>query len=715
MKGLLNPAGRPAPARFFGGAFSQRHLASATLGAFASVLFAPYGAFALSNTTLKLSPQVAKSTLISAMDPATEIIVQLTLPLSDRQGASDLAKHVSTPKDPLFHHYITAQEFAARFGTNAADYATVRAWAVANGLSIVHEASARNSLSLRGTVAQLQQLFKTQLSYYRAPSGDQFYSASVEPTVPSEIGSKLRAVVGLTGGVQKASLYKIGKVLGENPETPGVHTDTAGGTGPGGTYSASDLRTAYVIPKFGGASPQVVAVFEDSAIHRSDYLEYLTRMHLGSIPLRQIPVDQTTLEINGDQLEAVLDVDMIAGINPDAKEIQLYDAANANTISEFSTDLVDVFDTVATAASSPGGPQTLSVSYGLDEIEIVEGGGDIDAEQEALIELANVGVSVLVSAGDQGAYGRTGLDNNPPTLNVSDPGSQIFATCVGGTTLFTYSKQQYLGEEVWNDLGIGDGATGGGVSAGWELPDFGEYQNPDLVTINGGSSEFRNVPDVAAVADPLTGVGIYVKAAGGWLQIGGTSASAPIWAGYVSILNAAEQYLVNSTSPEVGFFNPALYVTALSYDLDSFPTGNLYPILDGTNGNYNLYGVAGYGAGPLYNNCCGLGSLWGPYSFAVLNDITETSPPPTVTVAVEPSTTSAKITWTKSTGATGYVVFVDLQQNGSPTFAGETTITRGTSVNVTGLIADQPYVAYVTAIDSSGSSISSPVYFNTLK
>ena len=84
------------------------------------------------------------------------------------------------------------------------------------------------------------------------------------------------------------------------------------------------------------------------------------------------------MKINGDQVEAVLDVDMIAAINPQVKEIQLYAAPGANSISQFSTDLVDVFDAVGTAASNPGGPSILSVSYGLDEIQIALGGGDPD-------------------------------------------------------------------------------------------------------------------------------------------------------------------------------------------------------------------------------------------------------------------------------------------------------------------------------------------------
>jgi hypothetical protein len=44
---------------------------------------------------------------------------------------------------------------------------------------------------------------------------------------------------------------------------------------------------------------------------------------------------------------------------------------------------------------------------------------------------------------------------------------------------------------------------------------------------------------VAADADPFTGVGIYIKDEGGWVQYGGTSLSCPIWAGFLSNVSAA--------------------------------------------------------------------------------------------------------------------------------------------------------------------------------
>lgn len=378
-----------------------------------------------------------------------------------------------------------------------------------------------------------------------------------------------------------------------------------------------------------------MAVFEDSSIAASDYEKYLTTNKLPNIKLTQIPVDQTTVgKRNGDEVEAILDIDMISAINPDVKEVQVYvaPAIVGRTIQEqeaqFSSDLIDVFDAVGKAFSASGQPQTLSVSYGLDEILMADS-GNINGEADALTELGTMGVTVLASAGDHGAYGDTGLSNDPVTLNVMDPGSQPFVTCVGGTTLFTGTDGAYGLETVWNELGIypGSGATGGGASSQWPIsePNSYDYQSSALVEYNGGNGSQRNVPDVAAIGDPETGVGIYVKDAGGWIQMGGTSVSAPIWAGYISIINAGAQYLLATEKPVIGFFNPLLYYSASFFGpnpntSNPYPAGYLNSILEGSNGNANLYGVAGYTAGEYYNDCSGLGTIWGPYAFQAFWD-----------------------------------------------------------------------------------------------
>src|SRR3984957_17273995 len=497
-----------------------RHVGMNAFSLLASLLSLPTGAFCQEAVRINLSTLVTRSAVLSAADSARQISVVLSLPLKDSQGAAEFVSHVSDPGDPLYGHFITPEQFAARFGANETDYVALKEWASANGLQISQESVARTLLTVRGTVAQWQTLFKTQLNNYRSPDGREFYSASIEPTIPSVISSKVTGVIGLTESAQYAPLAKVYKTFGEDAVTPKDRTNTAGGTGPGGAYAASDLRTAYTIPAFGGAVPQTVGVFEQGGFYSSDVDQYLARMSLPHRPVTFVPVNgyNGSVDDPGVELEAVLDIDMVIGINPGVKEVLVYEDGTDN----FNVALLDALEQVAKDNKA----QTLSISYGLDEIQ--EGKSAIKAENTALIQLAAQGITVLVSAGDGGAYGRTGTGFSPARLNAPDPGSQPYVTSVGGTALFTFANEVYLGEEVWNDLGIGGGGTGGGVGFYWPIP---PWQFNIIVGNNGGSLSMRNVPDVAAVGDPLTGVAVYSKVNGGWIEIGGTSVSAPIWAG----------------------------------------------------------------------------------------------------------------------------------------------------------------------------------------
>lgn len=67
-------------------------------------------------TTIELSPLVYKSALIAPVDENGEIGVVLALPSADPSGLANFVKHVSTPGDPLFHHYITREQFGQKFG-----------------------------------------------------------------------------------------------------------------------------------------------------------------------------------------------------------------------------------------------------------------------------------------------------------------------------------------------------------------------------------------------------------------------------------------------------------------------------------------------------------------------------------------------------------------------------------------------------------------------
>ena len=130
-------------------------------------------------------------------------------------------------------------------------------------------------------MATFNRLFKTQINNYKTSDGVTFYSAGIKPTVPTELASKVQAVIGLTSGQPIAAQAKVGKALGEHPAAnsalkPADRAEALG-TGPGGTYGPQDLRTAYSIPTWGKLEPgQVMGIFEQGYYNPKDVDFYNT-------------------------------------------------------------------------------------------------------------------------------------------------------------------------------------------------------------------------------------------------------------------------------------------------------------------------------------------------------------------------------------------------------------------------------------------------------
>jgi subtilase family serine protease len=702
MEHQFKPNGRAFSANIIGfGRFKNAVLAglcSASLLLTARPLFAGV-------TTLELSPLIYKSTVVAPADGNKQIGVVLALPSSDPAGLKDFVKHVSTPGDPLFRQYLTPQQFAQKFGANEADYTDLKNWAGANGLVVSQQSAARTGLTVRGTVSQFQRLFKTQLNTYRTTDGQIFYSASVKPTVPAEIASRISGVIGLTVGKQLASQAKVAKVLGEEPQvrSDAMRTDAAGGTGPGGTYSCTDLRTIYGIPTWGVLEKgMVVAVFEQGYYHPTDVKKYFEKFDIGkNTKQTAVSVDQSPIDLApAVEGEACLDIDMLVGMNPQIAEVKVF--IDDYRYDPFPVAMVDAFQAIA----DDGTPQIISVSYGEDEGYF---GSDAEnAEDATLQQLSAEGITVFASSGDRGAFGDGANYYYNTPYNTADPCSDPYVTGVGGTSLFTGPHDSYENEITWNEL-PSYGATGGGISFFWSIPDYqGSTFEGQSFSFNGGSSTYRNVPDVAAVADPLTGVGIYVKDAGGWIQIGGTSLACPVWAGYVSTINAALNW---SGLGNIGFFNPTLY-GALSTDIGLGATNYLFDTQIGTNGDMSYpYGYPGFTAGIGADNCTGAGSIiGGVFAISVLASGNQPGTPPgPLTVEVPKVTsTSIKATWSAASGTKGYVAGLFLRFGGFPSplvqaYLLPPDVNSLTFRNLT-LTPDTQYVVQVFAYNASGET-----------
>jgi len=145
-------------------------------------------------------------------------------------------------------------------------------------------------------------------------------------------------------------------------------------------------------------------------------------------------------------------------------------------------------------------------------------------------------VTVLASSGDSGATGKG------TTRGETIPDDCSGVLTVGGTTLTVDSSGNYISESAW-------AGTGGGYTTNVEP----KYQSVAKI-VNPHKTLAK--PDVSAVADPSTGVWIYNQGDGGWLTIGGTSLSSPLWAGFIADVN---QIRAAYGLQPAGFINQFLY------------------------------------------------------------------------------------------------------------------------------------------------------------
>ena len=147
---------------------------------------------------------------------------------------------------------------------------------------------------------------------------------------------------------------------------------------------------------------------------------------------------------------------------------------------------------------------------------------------------------------------------------------------VGGTALNLTDDNQWLSETVWNNNN-GNG-TGGGISTQESQPSY------QVGNVNGLSTTSRTMPDVAAEADPVTGVYVYdTSSAGGWMDIGGTSLATPLWGGMIAIADQGRVIAGRGTLDGPTQTLPMLY---------GLPSADFHDVTVGNNGTYSA--LTGY-------------------------------------------------------------------------------------------------------------------------
>lgn len=426
-------------------------------------------------------------------------------------------------------------------------YDAVEAFAEAHNLAVLERHKAKHNVLLAGTVADMQKAFSVELHAYEERVTGKKLRVRMGPIcVPAEFHGDVLAVLGLDNRpVAKPHFRTLTRQM--QPHFPG-------GPKP---LTALEVAKLYNFPTDATGKGQTIAMIElGGGYDQRDLDEYFKKLGLKTPDVQSVSVQGCGNSPGSDaDGEVVLDISVAGAMAPDAKILVYF---CPNTDQGFLAGI----NAVIHDSNKCG---ICSISWGSPEAYWTAQA--MKAFTQAFETAADMGVTFLAASGDNGSG--DGADGN----NVDFPASSPFMTGVGGTRLIGHNDV-ILSETVWND-GDQEGATGGGISTVFPIPDYQAKAN-----VPGNS--FRGVPDVASVADPETGYPITLN--GDVSVTGGTSSGSPAWAGLIARLN-------EKRGKNIGFLNHLLYIADPSCFND---------VTEGNNGRFK--------AGQGWDATTGLGS-----------------------------------------------------------------------------------------------------------
>ncbi|WP_194907339.1 S53 family peptidase [Catenulispora rubra] len=549
---------------------------------------------------------------------APSVTVQVWLK-PDLAGAAAFADAAATPGNPGFHQYLSPNAYTARFGLSAAHAKAVGDWLAGAGLKQVHVSSGRDYVSASGAVTRLTPPasvapYVLGVTGLADDSDGSSMTASAKPAAPAESAAPATLAAAPT-----CSQYWAQHVQSVQPAYQGLTKASLPICG----YSAAQLRAAYGVTPANTGKGVTIALTEDSspAAMFATLTEYAKRNHLPlprSSQFRQVQ-DGTCSDIaaahaTADSVrvddEAQMDSEAVYALAPDADQLMvvgggcnqgLLDAALSVLVGDGTHPGATI---VSNSWQIPLGSEPKQVMHAID------------------LRAAAEGVGMYVASGD--------------TPGLTMPGSDPYATVVGGTTLGIGARNERIFETgwstdtgslddgKWNDLGIS--GAGGGTSLDWAQPAYQKGVVPasmSQVQVGGKTLVNRAAPDIAADADPDTGMLV------GYIQTGtdakpgpyqtapnaGTSLATPLIAALVADAEQGEQ-------APFGFINPLLYrLAGTSAVRDVLPPSAsapqqdraaYTPAADGLTPSLDVFGAQGPGQSQViakgYDTVTGVGT-----------------------------------------------------------------------------------------------------------
>jgi len=429
---------------------------------------------------------------------------------------------------------LPADEVLQRYGGQPKDAEALSDWLKTEGFQIEEVAADHSAVYARAQRSQIEASLQVKMVPV-AKDGITYMAAQNAPSLPSDVGAPVHAILGLQPFLRAHKHFRSHLSLRGNRtdlDAEGQPTPEIANAPP---YLVSEILKAYGADGLGvtGAG-QKIAILIDTFPAQSDLKAFwkANKLHVNANQIVRIKVNSGALP--PPEGEETLDASWTSGVAPGA-EIRIYASGSLSFAA-----LDRALDRILADLPANPGLRQLSISLGLGETYMGGPSGEVATQHMKFLRLAAAGVNVFVSTGDAGSNpDQTGHSSNGP-LQAEYESTDPAVVAVGGTTLRLAADGTVASEIAWS-------SGGGGRSVLFPRPAW-------QVGAGLPPGHDRLAPDVAAAADPNTGA--YLVLHGHPLGIGGTSWSAPMWAGFCALVNEARQ---KAGQPLLGFLNPLLY------------------------------------------------------------------------------------------------------------------------------------------------------------
>ena len=578
---------------------------------------------------------LARPEFDAGLAPRTLPMERMTLVLKrtvqQEAALDDLLTHQLDRNSPLYHKWLTPEQFGQRFGPSDADIQTINSWLQSHGFQIETVTKGRTVIVFSGQAANVSEAFHTDIHRF-VVNGETHWANSTELHIPVALTSAVAGVASLNSFHSKPQLKISGHQLSakvkphvSQPEYSVYGTHALSPTDFATIYNTQPLLQAGI-----NGTGTTIAVLGRSNFNVQDVVDF--RNVFGLVP------NAPQIVLNGadpgnlggaEEDEAVLDVSWAGAVAPNA---------TVNFILSASTNSADGVDLSEIYVVDNAGANVVTESFGY--CEAYSNPGDIQEKQFLAQQMAAQGMTYIVSTGDSGSAGCDAPNSKAATgsLAVNLLASTPYTVAVGGTQLNASNAywstsngqayaQSYIPENVWNEscdvTTCGNSAelyaSGGGASSLFAKP---TWQTGVAGIPNDG---YRDVPDVALSA--AVGVDPYLLCLHGscqasssgqisFMEIGGTSAAAPTFAGIIALVN-------QKTNSLQGNANPTLYALAALQSSEACNASNTSVLPasscifnDVTSGQNSVPGESGYNtpdgtyrAGVGFDLATGLGSV----------------------------------------------------------------------------------------------------------